>query len=384
MYKRICGKISRSILQRVLFYVQETVLRNDKNNDLNQVDKCFTPRKNDIHADPDKIRRIVTAYQKAISVQTVSDECFQVGNEWVCMYEKYMGSVMSALKAGNINELQEIYENFMRHPSSAGLHGMPADMQKCYFSGTISLKYKKWYLYDSLHRINLWKGLLGDSASLEQLDSPMIGNPYGYYIDGHFIKVCSDYQHYYATCINRMTSDNSETERRVIIELGGGFGGMAYYLSRDSKNTVYVDIDLPENLALASFYLTHALPEKKVFLYGEGELTAETFKDYDIILLPNFEVKNIPTNSTELVFNSYSLAEMPENAITCYVNELSRALKPGGYFYHVNHTRESLVKADDFGINKKNFVLLQKIPALWNAARNLLMDEHEYLYQKLK
>lgn len=384
LYKKICRKLSSHILQRVLFYVKETELRNDKNNDLNQVDKCFAPRKNDILADPDKIRRIVSAYQKAIAVQAVSDDCFQVGNEWLPIYEKNMGSVMSALKDGDIKALQEIYDNFMRHPSSTGLHGMPADMHKCYFSGTISLKYKKWFLYDSLHRINLWKGLMGDSGSLEQLDSPMIGNPYGYYVDGHFIKVCSDYQHYYATCINRMTSDNSEAERRVIIELGGGFGGMSYYFNRDSKNKVYVDIDLPENLALASFYLMHALPEKKVFLFGEGELTAETFKNYDIIMLPNFEVKKIPTNSTDLVYNSYSLAEMPESSITCYVNELSRALKPAGYFYHVNHTRESLVKADEFGIEKNNFVLLHKTPALWNAARNLLMDENEYLYKKVK
>lgn len=384
LFNKLRRKLSSSILQRVLFYVKEIELRHDKNNDLKQVNTCFAPRKNDIHADPDKIRRIVSAYQKAIAVQAVSDECFQVGNEWLPIYEKNMGSVMCALKDGDIKALQEIYDNFMRHPSSTGLHGMPADMQKCYFSGTISLKHKKWFLYDSLHRINLWKGLLGDSASLEQLDSPMIGNPYGYYIDGHFIKVCSDYQHYYATCINRMTADNSEAERPVIIELGGGFGGMSYYFNRDSKNKVYVDIDLPENLALASFYLMHTLPEKKVFLFGEGELTAETFKNYDILLLPNFEVKNIPGNSTDLVFNSYSLAEMPENAITCYVKELSRALKTAGYFYHVNHTRESLVKADDFGIEKKDFVLLHKTPALWNAARNLLMDENEYLYKKVK
>jgi putative sugar O-methyltransferase len=384
LYKKINRKLSNYILQRVLFFVKETELRNDKNNNLNQVDKCFASRINDIHADPDKIRRIVSAYQKAIAVQAVSEECFQVGNEWLPIYEKNMGSVMSALKNGDIKALQGIYDNFMRHPSSAGLHGMPADMQKCYFSGNISLMHKKWYLYDFIHRINLWKGLFGDSASLEQLDSPMIGNPYGCFIDGHFIKVCSDYQHYYATCINRLTSDNFDAERRVIIELGGGFGGMSYYFNRDSKNKVYVDIDLPENLALASFYLMHALPEKKVFLFGEGELTEEIFNYYDIIMLPNFEVKNIPTSSTDLVFNSYSLAEMSENAISCYVNELSRALKPAGYFYHVNHTRESLVKADDFGIEKKDFVLLHKTPALWNAARNLLMDENEYLYQKVK
>lgn len=384
LYEKSCRKLSGYILQRVLFYVKETELRNDKNNDLNLVDRCFAPQMNDIKADPSKISRIISAYQKAIAVQAVSEDCFQIGNEWLPIYEKNMGSVMSALKDGNINVLQEIYDNFMRHPSSTGLHGMPADMHKCYFSGSISLKHKKWYLYDYLHRINLWKGLLGDSASLKQLESPMIGNPYGYYIDGHFIKVCSDYQHYYATCIDRMTSENPEVERRVIVELGGGFGGMAYYLIRDSKNKVYVDIDLPENLALASFYLMHAFPEKKVFLFGEGELTEETFKDYDIILLPNFEVKKIPTCSTDLVFNSYSLAEMSESAISCYVDELSRSIKPAGYFYHVNHTRESLVKADDFGIEKNCFTLLNKTPALWNAARNLLMDENEYLYKKLK
>lgn len=384
LFNKLNRKISSYILKRVLLYVKGIELRNDKNNDFNQVDKCFESRKNDIYADPDKISRIVSAYQKAIAVQAVSEECFQVGNEWLPIYEKSMGSVMSALKAGDINALQGIYDNFMRHPSSTGLHGMPVDMEKCYFSGNISLKHKKWFLYDSLYRIKLWKGLLGDAASLNQLNSPMIGNPYGYYIDEHFIKICSDYQHYYATRINQLTSNKFEIEKRVIIELGGGFGGMAYYFNRDSKNKVYVDIDLPENLALASFYLIHTLPEKKVFLYGEDELTTETFKNFDIILLPNFAVKNIPTNSTDLVFNSYSLAEMTESAIKVYVSELSRALKPTGYFYHVNHTRESFVKADDFGIDKKNFMLLHKAPALWNAARNLLMDEYEYLYEKVK
>jgi hypothetical protein len=49
----------------------------------------------------------------------------------------------------------------------------------------------------------------------------------------------------------------------------------------------------------------------------------------------------------------------------------------------VNHNKKSEVVADDFGIDPVRFDLLYKIPALWNAGRDMLMDEYEYLYRKI-
>jgi hypothetical protein len=50
---------------------------------------------------------------------------------------------------------------------------------------------------------------------------------------------------------------------------------------------------------------------------------------------------------------------------------------------HVNHTTNSLVKADDFGIERYGFELLYRKPALWNRGRKLVVDEYEFLYSKL-
>ena len=367
----------------LVIYIKQREFQGDPNNDLNKIQKGFSRTENKINADPNKLHKIISAYQQAKKIQKKSAECFQVGNEWLPIYKKYMGTVMGALDSSNIESLRLIYDNFMRHPSTSGLHGMPVDMSDKYFDNAISLKYKKWFLYDSLHRINLWKGMLGDNALLSNLDSPIIGNPYGFYYDDHFIKVCSDYQHYYATRIDELTQADATTRRRFVVELGGGFGGMAYYLIRDASNLTYINFDLPENLALASYYLMHAHPDKKVFLYGDGKITIDVFTNYDVILLPNFEISQLPSGIVDLVFNSYSLAEMSNMTIRCYIHELCKSVKQGGYFLHVNHTRASLVNADNFEIDQQGFKLIYRIPALWNAARNLLMDENEYLYLKI-
>jgi hypothetical protein len=96
--------------------------------------------------------------------------------------------------------------------------------------------------------------------------------------------------------------------------------------------------------------------------------------------MPNFEMPRWPSASADLVFNSYSLAEMTRETIATYVAEMSRITSH--YLFHVNHTRNSKVVADDFGIDPRRFMLLYKMPAGWNRGRALNSDEWEYLYEK--
>jgi putative sugar O-methyltransferase len=166
----------------------------------------------------------------------------------------------------------------------------------------------------------------------------------------------------------------------VVAELGGGYGGMAYYLLRDNPNVTYIDFDLPENMALTAYFLINSFPNKKIALYGEVEINSETIRNYDGVILPNFMTHEFADNSTDLIFNSYSLAEMSENTISKYISEFTRISR--NYILHVNHNERSVVKADDFKIEDNGFSLLYKIPALWNLVRDAEMDEFEYLYKK--
>lgn len=322
------------------------------------------------------IRRVINSYNKAKTNQKNSAEEYQVSYMWLPIYEGYMKEVIAALTSENEAEVAKIYGNFFREPCSVGLHGMPVDMASTYFSGDISEENKGLYTDDLMHRFTIWINSIGKSCPLSALDSPVIGNPYGCYIDGKFFRTGVDYQHYYATMISRLVRSHSH---KFVLELGGGFGGLAHFLIRDNVNLTYIDVDLPENMALSAFYLLSAFPDKKIALFGEVDLKTEDLSQFDALVLPNFAIQDVKRNSVDLAFNSYSLAEMSANTVANYVNHLSRISSK--FIYHINHTKNSAVKADNFGFDSKKFELISRAPALWNMARNNQMDEFEYIYK---
>jgi putative sugar O-methyltransferase len=323
------------------------------------------------------LKRIVKSYHKAKVAQRQAPHAFQVSNEWLPIYNRNLRAVMKALAEEDLDALATMYRNFFRDPCSTGLVGLHFDMKKRYLSGNVTKKDKLLYLYDVLCRYKLWRSLLGDGYTVQNLVSSDIGNPFGLALDGVFVSHGSDYLHYYATELNRLVAGDDQP---VVVELGGGYGGMAYYLVRDSAKTTYVDFDLPENMALTAYYLLRAFPAMKIVLYGEEELSANTLRDNRIVLMPNFEISKLPNNCASAVFNSYSLAEMSADAIEEYIKQLTRISRK--YFLHVNHTTNSLVSADNFGIERCGYELLHKRPALWNRGRTLVVDECEYLYSQ--
>jgi len=376
--RRVAGRIAREIDTFKLLREREKEFRNDPNYRLELVAQgCLDRGQKDID-DSAILKRIAASYSKAKLAQQNAAPAYQVSNEWIPIYNRNLRGVMEALAKGNLEELAAMYRNFFRDPCSTGLIGLTANMKKHYLSGNISKRDKLLYLYDVLCRYKLWRSLTVDKYCVRSLASTSIGNPYGFELDGVFVSHGSDYLHYYASEINRLAVDE---DRTVVVELGGGYGGMAYFLIRDSDKTTYVDFDLPENLALTAYYLLRAFPALIVVLYGETELNSDTLRDNRIVLMPNFEIAKLSGNSADVVFNSYSLAEMSAEAIHEYIKHMTRISKR--YFMHVNHTTNSLVKADDFGIERYGFELLYRKPALWNRGRKLVVDEYEFLYSKL-
>jgi putative sugar O-methyltransferase len=322
------------------------------------------------------LKRIIAAYKRAKVDQESASETFNVSYEWLHIYARILGPVMQALQQEDLPELNRMYSNFFRDPCSQGLAGLPLDIQRKLFLPNPSLKDRNVLLVDVLHRFDLWKERTGNKYLVNDLVSPPIGNPYGHIFDGVFIRGGSDYHHYYAQYINSLLPTST---RGTVIELGGGFGGMAYFLIRDNPNVTYVDFDLPEALALASYYLLKAFPDLPITLYGEAELSSETLNRSRIVMMPSFEIKKMATGAADVAFNSYSLAEMSPATIREYVAELTRSTR--GHLLHINHNRHLLVSADDFGLEDHGFTLLQRRLAGWTVGLNPDSDEFEYLYK---
>lgn len=211
-----------------------------------------------------------------------------------------------------------------------------------------------------------------------ELDSPCIGNPYGIFTNGQFIRTGSDYQFYYADKTAKLILNSVAENNKVVLELGGGYGGYAFFLKKKiGSNLTYVDIDLPETLALATFHLMAAFPKAKFALYGET-IEWSNLSEFDFVMMPSFQIENIKESSVNLIFNSFSLAEMDPSAIRNYVSQFGRIAPE--YLFHVNHTTNSKLGADGFGLENAGFYLMEKIPALWNLGRSTTMDEFEYVY----
>lgn len=339
------------------------------------IENACKDRRSDNH-DLAVFRRIIAAYKKAKVVQAQSSPVYQVSNEWLPIYSRYIGRIMEVLEREDIVALQESYNNFFRDNCSSGLHGNTVDVPQHFSGDSINPAIHELYFNDCLHRFKLWWELTEMNYPISSLECPNIGNPYGYTLDGTFIRVGADYHHYYATIISRLVRSKAHT---TVAEIGGGFGGMAYYLMRDNSNLTYVDFDLPENVALTSFYLLSAFPEKKIGLYGEIDFDSEEIETYDALILPSFEMHRIRADSVDLSFNSYSLAEMSKETIENYIGHLNRFTSK--FIFHVNHNKVSVVKASDFGISKDKFELVFRSTALWNMSRNKDMDEFEFLYK---
>src|ERR1700754_1202598 len=288
--------IRRAWLKKVLNNLGTGILETDefKNTDIK---KCFEEKRLPTLNEA-IIERITKAYNKAKDVQKNLPEAFQVGNEWLPIYENYMSGIMKALSTSNKADTNKIYENFMREDCSIGLHGLPFNMKEDYFEGKIASINRSIYLHDSVYRYYHWKELTDNKYSVSELHMPGYGNPYGLYVNNEFIRTGAEYSHYYANKISELVKD--EKGKKIIVELGGGYGGLGYFLNKLIPEIVYVDFDLPENMALTAYYLMNSFPEKKVMLYGEGDFNENSIKEFDIIIMPNFEITSLPTEKVNL------------------------------------------------------------------------------------
>jgi hypothetical protein len=378
--RKLYRAIKRRVVQRRTF--DEAIRKgkrrfeNDPNFRPDLVPDFFVSRSGDPPDDALILKRIIAAYKKAKITQESSGEAFNVSNEWLPIYERQLGPVMKALFSENVTELQRMYHNFFRDPCSTGLVGLPINIPNLFSGGAIKQKFREYILCDVLHRYDLWKTRTENKYPAAALSAPLVGNPYGYTRDGVFIRGGGDYHHYYAHAIAELMGSS---ERQVVIELGGGFGGLAYYLVRDQPQVTYVDFDLPEGTALASYYLMRSLPHVPVRLYGETEMSAETLATPGFVMMPSFEIMNMPSKSAAVSFNSYSLAEMAPAAIRVYLDQIGRITRD--YFLHVNHNRNAVLSADNFEVEKRGFKLVNRRLAGWTLGINPQSDEYEYLYR---
>jgi len=139
--------------------------------------------------------------------------------------------------------------------------------------------------------------------------------------------------------------DFSLENRKVILDIGCGFGGSARLLNYYTPNSCQILLDLPETLFLTAYYLKYNFPNKRIALlediYPHLDNLEAMIEEYDFIIIPPFVLNYLKGNSIDLVVNASSFAFMSEEYLNYYLKESNRVLKTGGYFYSLNTTEDS-------------------------------------------
>jgi hypothetical protein len=380
--KRVARKILELKRSLPTYLHWKRSLRSDPLFDVRAIDRGLEPRSTSATRSPEQrlevARRIIEAYRRAAADQAGQRPVYKVSNEWIPLFRRPLLPLLDALANGDATALRDLLDNFFRNSISEGLCGLATDMEGTFFTKKPSRFLRMQLLIDSLYRFRLLEQLV-PGVKPSDLHVEDFGNPYGMQLGNDFLRNGVDYQYYYARRVSEMLGAKPKT---AVVELGGGIGGFAYFLNKLHKSGLtYVNLDLPEILCISTYQLLNLFPEKRCLLYGEtSHIDSDIIASYDVALLPSFCIESLATDSVDVSFNSYSLAEMDNDTIQNYAAHLSRITTQA--IMHVNHVSNSLVGADQFSFDMSKFDLQSRTRALWNLGRNLKCDEYEFLLQR--
>ena len=335
--------------------------RNDVRYDLQNVTDGFTSLIDDSADDTDILERICSAYIKSAAQEQLAPETYRAPERWQRVRQRNLGPIIQALTTRDIAVVQKMYRNFFRDPCSAGLLGAPYGMSKAYFGGAIKDIHRQFYLGHALYRLDYWKEQTAANFVYRDLAAPPIGNPFGILIDGTLLRVGAEYAHYCAYRVGGLL----DTGKATVAEIGGGFGGMAYYLLRDRPKVTYCDFDVPESIALTSYYLMKAFPKSHFLLYGEGEPTKDRIARANVVLMPTFEMANMPLESVDITFSSHGMSDINPQAMVEYMNNIVRMTRRD--FLYIGNTRSSKSIADLVGQSYDSFKLAETRSSGWHS-----------------
>ncbi|OJU12469.1 MAG: hypothetical protein BGN86_12645 [Caulobacterales bacterium 68-7] len=130
-----------------------------------------------------------------------------------------------------------------------------------------------------------------------------------------------------------------QSQRKVVLEIGSGWGGFAYQFKTLAPNTTYICLDLPPTMIFSGVYLTTLFPEAKALFYGEKgfDKKIKNYKDYDFIFVPHYYWAKLQKQvKLDLGINMVSFQEMTTAQVDGYARGVAQT---GAPIYSLNRDR---------------------------------------------
>lgn len=143
---------------------------------------------------------------------------------------------------------------------------------------------------------------------------------------------------YEAGIIDRLRKRVKESGSVSILEIGAGYGGLAYYLKHIIPQTNYYICDIPEALLFCTLYLALACPEYGYTIYDGTDKSVLQESHFGFKFIPNFAFDDLVTANIkiDLALNTASFSEMSEKQVRYYGQDLNYMLGDTGILFEQN------------------------------------------------
>lgn len=330
------------------------------------------------------VERIFQSLKKMKEDQQKVSEIYLPSSIWQEQLDNSYSCLTTGLKLNDLSKFHFFLSNFGTWKKYHGVES--TTLIRDNMKSLIRRRYLKNVVFYG--QLKYWQWFYNNRKPITCLTYPTYGNQAGAYIDKIFVGVGSFINEICGSILNGLIND---IERPVLADLGTGYGKLIFLTLRDIRNSCFIDFDLPETLCLAAYYLMKSWPNKKTLLYGEGEYSPKTHDHYDLIFMPSYEICNVGRNSIDLFINKSSLGEMTKEAVTNYIDYITKSTR---YFFHMNHDIYPNIYSDrsrgllghEYPVPEDKFKLLFRYPEighmLYRGGLDYRMDIFLYLYER--
>lgn len=320
------------------------------------------------------ISELVEAYHiwKAQSHNVPSQ--WKVKGEWD-NYNKSQADFYSHVINKEIPKVGEYLQNFWRNSL-----GLIVKEYSTFESLFVDEERTSRFLQSLKRNYLIWKDLYHKSADYLDLNA-YIGNPWGVMLDDTFVVPKAARFSHNAFQIKELSSG---IEHPIVCEIGSGYGALSCYCKKYIPNVTYINVDIPETLLLAAYYVKSIHPDSSIYLYKGGDISEIDFSKFSFVFLPNYMIEKMVYNSVDVFFNSFSLSEMSLESNKAYLNEIARIGRK--YFLHNNMDRKGVINRGFERIPSSSFDIpnnFRKLHVSYDPFHAHVGDYKEFLYEIL-
>jgi glycosyltransferase involved in cell wall biosynthesis len=180
---------------------------------------------------------------------------------------------------------------------------------------------------------------LGGGTDLLVPEAEALGG-FGYSIGGHLYNV--DTLKFFEVFVGMrragiLDAFSPASDRRLVWEIGGGWGGFAYQFKTLFPHTTYVIVDFPELFLFSATYLSTMFPQATLRYWREGQPVLDDWQQADFVFIPVDRADAIREASPDLLVNLVSFQEMRSGQVEAYAGLAAAAACPA--LYSLNRDR---------------------------------------------